>query len=220
MEALRIKHYSTGSHLKATIVERFNRTLKTRLERVYTFQGSHRYVEILPQVVKAYNNSYHRSIGMVPANVTTADTENIFKKLYPNHMKIPDDQDERKFKLQPEKRARGNKPSFKIGDTVRITGEKSIFQKGYAQNWTLELFKIQEVHHTTPITYQLIDYKSEPIFGSFYRSELQAVAPQTITVQKVLKNRTRQGRKEYLVQFAGYPEQANTWLTKKELFNQ
>ena len=130
MVALGIKHYSTGSHLKASIVERFNRTLKTRLERVYTFQGNRRFVEILPQVVKAYNNSYHRSIGMVPADVTSADTEYIFSKLYPNHVKIADDGDERKYKLYHKKVRRAPKPAFKIGDTVRIAGEKLVFQKG------------------------------------------------------------------------------------------
>ena len=56
LSALGIKHYSTNSPLKASIAERFNRTLMTRLERVFTFQGNRRYVEILPQVVKAYNN--------------------------------------------------------------------------------------------------------------------------------------------------------------------
>ena len=217
--ALGIKHYSSGSHLKATIVERFNRTLKTRLERVYTFQGNHRYVEILPQVVKAYNNSYHRSIGMIPANVTSADTERILNRLYPNHVKIEDEQDERKFKLYPKKPRQASKPAFKVGDTVRITGEKNIYQKGYEQNWKLEVFKIKEVHHTTPITYELIDYKSEPIFGPFYKSELQAVNPQSKTIQKVVKTRTRRGKTEFLVQFAGYPTQANTWLTAKEYFN-
>ena len=217
--SLGIKHYSTGSQLKATIVERFNRTLKTRLERVFTFQGSQRYLEILPQVVKAYNNSYHRSIGMAPADVTPADTEKIFKKLYPNHVKVTDDQDERKFKLNPKKPRQARKPTFKVGDTVRITGEKNIYQKGYEQSWMLEVFKIKEIHHTTPITYELIDYKSEPIFGSFYKSELQAVNPQSKTIQKVVKTRTRRGKTEFLVQFVGHPTRANTWLTAKEYFN-
>jgi len=218
MSALGITHYSTGSHLKATIIERFNRTLTTRLERVYTFQGNHRYVEILPQVVKSYNNSYHRSIGMAPASVTTSDTERIFSKLYPNHVRIADDQDLRKYKLY-SKKSRQLNSVFKVGDTVRIQGEKGIYQKGYEQNWKIEVFKIKQVQHTTPITYELADYKSEPIVGSFYKSELQLVNPQTSTILEVVGKRTRQGREELLVKFSGYPEQANTWLTKKEYFN-
>lgn len=91
---------------------------------------------------------------------------------------------------------------------------------GYAQNWKLELFKIKEVHHTSPITYEIEDYKSEPLFGSYYASELQGVKSQPVSIYKVIKERIRRGKTEYLIQFAGYPEQANTWLTKKELFNQ
>ena len=218
LSALGIKHYSTNSPLKASIAERFNRTLMTRLERVFTFQGNRRYVEILPQVVKAYNNTIHRSIGLAPANVTLADTEKIFKKLYPNHIKVADEQDERKFKLH-ENKLHQTKPSFKVGDTVRIEGDKGKFQKGYEQNWKLEVFKIKEVHHTAPITYMLEDYKGEAIDGSYYKSELQLVNPQSTSIVRVVKERNRKGKEELLVQFAGYPEQANTWLTKKEYFN-
>ena len=190
----------------------------TRLERVFTFQGNRRYVEILPQVVKAYNNTVHRSIGMAPANVTLTDTEKIFKKLYPNHIKVADEQDERRFKLY-ENKVRQTKPTFKVGDTVRIERDKGKYQKGYEQNWKLEVLKIKEVHHTAPITYTLVDYKGEDIVGSYYKSELQLVNPQSSSIISVIKERTRQGKEELLVQFAGYPEQANTWLTKKEYFN-
>ena len=76
------------------------------------------------------------------------------------------------------------------------------------------------MHHTAPITYIMLeDYKGEAIDGSYYKSELQLVNPQSTSIVRVVKERNRKGKEELLVQFAGYPEQANTWLTKKEYFN-
>jgi len=31
---------------------------------------------------------------------------------------------------------------FKVGDPVRISQQKRVFEKGYQENWTLEYFKI------------------------------------------------------------------------------
>ena len=33
-------------------------------------------------------------------------------------------------------------PKFSVGDNVRITKKKKIFDKGYTQRWTEEVFKI------------------------------------------------------------------------------
>ena len=49
---------------KAAIVERFNRTLKTRMYRYFTHSKSFRYVDVLQDLVYWYNHTHHRSIGM------------------------------------------------------------------------------------------------------------------------------------------------------------
>ena len=209
MTALNIKHYSTGSQLKATIVERFNRTLKTRLERAFTAQGNHRFIEILPKIVKAYNNSYHRSIGMRPAEVTQDNSKQVMDKLYPNH--------ERRMGKLYDKSTSGTK--FKINDTVRITREKGKFEKGFEQNWGLEIYRVIKVHPTTPVTYEISDYINEPIEGTFYDSELQSVKTQGPLVEKVVNTRKRGKEKQYLVKYFGYPEETNSWLTRDEIID-
>ena len=109
-----IKHYSTHSDRKSAIVERFNRTLKTRMYRAFTSQGSHRWVDILPDLVAGYNNSKHRSIGMTPNEVTPANEHIVRKRLFP----------------EIKKKRKHTKPFFRIGDTVRISPIKETFQKG------------------------------------------------------------------------------------------
>jgi uncharacterized membrane protein YheB (UPF0754 family) len=57
-----IRMYSTDSDLKASVVERFNRTLKEKMWRYFTFSGTKKWINVLPQLIKSYNNTYHRSI--------------------------------------------------------------------------------------------------------------------------------------------------------------
>ena len=64
-------------------------------------------------------------------------------------------------------------PKFKVGDHVRISKYKNIFAKGYAPNWSEEIFVFQKVRNTVPWTYVINDLNDEEIIGSFYEKELQ-----------------------------------------------
>ena len=64
MKREKIHHFSTHGDAKATVVERFNRTLKSKLYRYFTVVNSIRFVDVLPKLVQQYNHTYHRSIGM------------------------------------------------------------------------------------------------------------------------------------------------------------
>ena len=64
-------------------------------------------------------------------------------------------------------------PKFSIGDNVRITKKKKIFDKGYTQRWTEVVFKISKIQLTIPVTFKITDYNGEKIQGSFYEQELQ-----------------------------------------------
>ena len=66
-----IKFYTTFSEIKCGTVERFNRTLRGRMHRFFTHKNTYRYVEALPQLIKAYNASPHSGIkGRTPDSVT------------------------------------------------------------------------------------------------------------------------------------------------------
>ena len=101
---------------KASIVERFDRTLKTRRWRYFTKTQLVRYVDILQAFMRSYNDTCHRSIGMAPSEVTSTNQETVWQRLY-GHESV-------------------GTPKFRVGDRVRISKVKRHFEKGYMANWT------------------------------------------------------------------------------------
>ncbi|XP_011052608.1 PREDICTED: uncharacterized protein LOC105145010 [Acromyrmex echinatior] len=59
---------------------------------------------------------------------------------------------------------------FKVGDSVRVSKYKTIFEKSYMPNWTT-VFTIVKVQRTNPVTYLLEDilriYRGKSIAGAF-----------------------------------------------------
>ena len=60
-------YYAKGS-TKNAIVERWNRTIKTKMWRYFSANNTKRYIDILDSLIKKYNNTYHRSIGRTPVD--------------------------------------------------------------------------------------------------------------------------------------------------------
>ena len=77
-----ISLYFINSEVKAAVVERFNRTLKERMWRYFTFSKSKKYIDILEDLVNSYNKTYHRSIKTAPDMVNNKNSEEIFINLY------------------------------------------------------------------------------------------------------------------------------------------
>ena len=67
---------------KASIVERFQRTLKTRMWKFFTHRRTLRYVDVLQMFVHGYNNAYHRSIKRAPASVNVHNEALVSEALY------------------------------------------------------------------------------------------------------------------------------------------
>ena len=104
------------------------------------------------------------------------------------------------------------KPKFAIGDKVRISKYKRrVFDKGYTPNWTDEIFVIDEVLPTKPVTYKIVDLTGEAIEGSFYEQELQETDQEIFKIDKVLKRDNK--KKLALVRWNGYPEKFNSWIS-------
>ena len=195
-----INYYtSQNTETKAAVAERVIRTIKTRLYRYFEHKKTWTFVNVLQQLVDSYNNTKHRSIGMKPVEVTK-DTENrVRQKLYPEEEEKPIH-----FK-------------YSVGTKVRIAREKTIFEKGYTQQWTDEIFTIAQRVVTQPPVYKLKDYDGEIITGTFYEPELQPVKDSGLyEIDKILKTRTRRGKKEYFVSWKGYPASMNSWVTNLE----
>ena len=87
LEEQGIQHFSTEGDAKASVVERFNRTLKERLYRYFTAANTLKFDDVLPELVQGYNATRHRSIGMVPQDVTWDNEEAVWKRLYEKRVK-------------------------------------------------------------------------------------------------------------------------------------
>ena len=149
--------YSTGNEEKSSVIERWNRTMKERMFKYFSANSTRRYIDILDDLVDRYNNTKHSSIKMTPVEASKKTNEReVFSNLYGEDIYDPI-----------------SKPKFMLGDTVRITKKKTIWDKGYTPRWTEEIFSISQVQHTDPPTYKITDANREEIQGSFYEQELQ-----------------------------------------------
>ena len=81
MKSNGIQHFASESEQKAAMVERFNRTIKTRIWTYLSDRGTVRWVDVIQDLVKAYNHSHHRSIGMAPADLQKKDEDRLWVRL-------------------------------------------------------------------------------------------------------------------------------------------
>ena len=187
-----INHYSTYSVMKASVVERFNRTLKNAMWKMFTLNGNHKWIDALSRLLDEYNARKHRTIDMRPIDVTPAKARKLLATVYSN------------IKIAAPARFRAN-------DSVRISKFKTIFEKGYTPNWTTEVFRIDKVQRTNPVTYLLKDSRGESIAGGFYDHELQRVADADVyLIEKVLRTK---GNKIF-VKWLGMDKSHNSWIDK------
>jgi len=189
-----IRHYSSYSHLKASVVERFNRTLKESMWRRFSAEGTRRWVGMLPALLKEYNARKHRTIGIPPERVRTKfQLAHVYDKVKP---------------LDPRHER------FRVGDVVRISKYKRVFEKGYTPNWTTELFTVSRVHLTDPVTYTLADGRGETIAGRFYPEEMRRTRfPDHYLIEKVLR---KKGRLR-LVRWLGFSRANDSWIDVKDI---
>ena len=98
---------------------------------------------------------------------------------------------------------------FKVGDPVRISKYKHLFEKSYTPNWTTEVFTIDRKRATNPRTYLLRDTTGQQVKGGFYGEELQKNKyPGVFLVEQVLR---RKGNQEF-VKWLGFDKSHNSWI--------
>ena len=110
------------------------------------------------------------------------------------------------------------KPKFKKGDKVRISKfKRNVFDKGYTPNWTEEVFTVDKIQYTNPITYKLKDLRGEDIQGSFYKLELLEAKQDVFRIDKIIRRDYK--KKQALVSWKGYSDDFNSWIPIKNLKN-
>ena len=163
--------FFTAQHsTKASLSERFNRTLRGKLSRYFTATNAHRYLPELEDLIRGYNHTVHTTTKMKPADVNALNQHVVWKRMFGH--------------LLHRRKARWvtppSKAQFEVGDLVRIAKEKGAFEKAYLTNWTSERFIISKVILTAAGRYKYLleDLSGEPLIGTFQKEELQKVTEQ------------------------------------------
>ena len=150
----KIKLYHTENEEKSSIVERWNKTMKNKMWKMFSANNNTVYWDKLDKLVNDYNNTYHSSIKMTPTEASKKENEKtVFTNLYGDLIY-----------LKPKN------PKFSIGDKVRISKYKRrVFDKGYTPNWTEEVFTVDKILLTKPVTYKIVNLLGEEIEGFFMK---------------------------------------------------
>ena len=202
VKALLKKHditlYSTENEEKCSVVERWNRTIKTKLWKYFTANHTHKYIDVLDALIKKYNNTVNRAIGMTPTEARKPSNHGaVFRHLYFKKM----------AKLGEKK------PKFQVGDKVRLGVKKDLFEKSYVINWSDRIYTIKRVFATRPITYKVEDDKGVEHKGKFYEQDLQKTKVDEFRIQKVLKKK----KNSALVRWVDYDSSYDSWIPLKNL---
>ena len=193
-----VKIYHTNSHLKAVVTEKFNRSLRELMMKEFVKNNNTVWYNILPKLIKIYNNRYHSTIKMKPIQVNNNNEKYIKENIYTY---------DKTTKI----------PRFKIGDLVRISlKRRPIFDKPSNNiKWGEELFKIHSINKSNVITYKIKDLNNEIIEGIFYERELQKTrnTSEVYIIEKII----RKNKNKYLVKWRNYSNDFNSWVDKDDI---
>ena len=138
-----IEMYSTHNEGKSVVAEIFVRTLNNKIYKHMTAISKNVYFDVLNDIVGEYNNTCHRTIKMKTIDVKSD-----------SFAEYNEESNEKDLK-------------FKVGDHVRISKYKNIFAKGYAPNWSEEIFIIRQIKNRVPWTYVISDLNGEKNYWQF-----------------------------------------------------
>jgi len=149
-----IKHIILRDGSKASVVERWARTLKNIIQKYLHANNSKRYIHVLQDIVDNYNRTIHSRTKFRPMDVNQTNQREVYQNLY----RI--------------KRTRENQ-KFKVGDRVRVALVRPRLGTSFKPKFSNEIFVIHKIYQTFPYyKYRIRDIRGGFIRGSYYSSEL------------------------------------------------
>ncbi|KAI6172284.1 hypothetical protein M3Y98_00955900 [Aphelenchoides besseyi] len=200
LNSLEITHkLAHNTETKAALAERMIRTLKQRLYKYMSEKSTYKWIDALDPLTRAINHSHNRTLGLRPIDVNMRNWRQVWNRLYAYN-------------------ASSKRVRLKVGDHVRISKWKAAFAKGYHAAWTDEIFRITKKMPTTPPTFCLCDLNGTPLSGRFYAPELSKTAAEpTYRIERVLRTRTLNGRRQLYVQWKNHSPSENCWINESDL---
>ena len=109
----------------APMVERVNRTIKQMLYRYLESTKSKTITEVLPNILNAYNTSYHNTIKMSPTDARDPKNHSTVLKNIVSKARVV------------------NRPVLEVGDEVRVKIKNKAFDKKYKSQFSKGVHTIQ-----------------------------------------------------------------------------
>ena len=208
-----VKYFPTQNETKASTSERATLTIKMKISRYFTYKDDYSYLPILQDIARSYNKTYHRTIGMVPADVKNNNEEEVRLSTYFA---------QNKNKLKQEKLPKKRPFKYKPGQYVRVSYLKGAFTRAYDQTYSGEIFQVSKRYYRGNLpVYRLTDLQGDEIKGGWYTSELIPldIDPANVTykIEKVLKTRGKGRNKQYFVKWKFYPKKFDSWIKASDL---
>ena len=210
LQSENIHHFhALNTETKANFAETFIKTLKHNLFRYMLKKRTQRYIHVLQDMVYSYNHTIHRSLGEKPVSITKRNEGESRLQQYLLRTKgITTKIIKRKYR-------------FKIGQTVRVSHVRSVFDRECSQKWTGEIFKVKTRFKREGLpVYTLEDWEKERVDGTFYEHELQAVLVDETTeyhIEKILGKRIRNKQAEVLVKWLHWPAKYDSWIPESDV---
>jgi hypothetical protein len=176
-----------------------NHKILFRLYKYFSEKNTVDWITPLPKFLHAINNSVNRSIGVKPSSINAKNADELWERIYGEEVVT-------------------TKPRLKVGDAVRITKPKHIFEKGYFPSRSDHIYSVDQTIGMYPEYYKLKKDNGEAVKRRFYLPELvktQKDKETTYRIEKVLGQRTKGGEKELRVKFIDYPD--TYWIKETDL---
>lgn len=200
-----IELYFAKSFGHASMIERFNLTLKRKQYAYMTDNETYTFLPKLKQILRSYNTSKHSALpNLSPLEAENGDQETFYAIRLMN--------EEKKYlKTVPLN------PQLDIGDTVRISTAKNVFSRGFKPQFQDEVFKVSSIDRRLPRPRYGVDSydNTETIEGKFDPNELQVVDKDVYVIEEILDRRKRGRRSEILVKWRNYKKPE--WIAESQM---
>ena len=216
----------TSNQSQAAIIERCFKSLKKRTTKFMDDNRTSRYIDVLQDLVKGYNETFHSGIGMTPNEVSS---KNELETEYNNMVlrrkrqgiqtrpvvKVKQEEKPPDADIHPAPNTaiheldpiipilpKKKKFKFDVGDFVRVSLRPEKIVTEYKHRWSEEIFVVRSRKYRNNIAvYKVEDLEGDTLYGAFYTEELQKVAKpkknKVYDIKKIIKERTvMQGKKK------------------------
>lgn len=192
------------SQYKSPHIERSQATLQNILYKIMEEKQTLEFLPLVDKALKIYNNHRHRIIKMSPNEAYLSENESLVRENLEEY-----------YSKALSKRVN---PKLKEGDHVRVSLKRGLFKKGYFSQFSEEVFQIKKVLTNLPQPrYILESLDGEEIKGSFYEREITKSNHEIFKIEKILKTRKLNGKKQYFVKWLGYSSNENSWVDEKDI---